>query len=929
MGIFRGGAGDRGQARSTILVLVAAALALAAVISTAAVSGVLVDWLWFRSLGFESVFSTAWVARLKVFAFVAIPSGLFLAANGLLAARARGPLVRRLRMVRMNGDPEGMPEFLELSLERFPWRILVLAVAALLAFFVGLSYAGGWEDFLKWQYAVPFGRTDPLFGRDLAFYVFTLPVWSAARDWSLLMVFLAAAMAAAVYWGRGTIEVDQGRPRLAAAPTRHLSALLAAFFLFKAADYLLQRYDLLMSNNGVVFGAAYTDVHVRLPLLAASAALSVIAALLSAATMVRRDVRLPAIAVLLVFGGSLVTVFVPSLVQSYRVKPDELKLESPYIEENIALTRFGFGLDRIGAKEFPANGALTSAVLASNDATIQNIRWWDTRPLLQTYRQLQEIRLYYDFNDVDVDRYSIDGDYRQIMVAARELEQSRLPQDAQTWINLHFKFTHGIGLAMSPVNSFDAEGLPNFLIKDIPPVSPDGLPIERPEIYFGEKTSNYVVVGGGTKEFDYPKGQDNVYTTYAGAGGVPLDSLWRRALFAWYLGDFKLLISDNVTDASRVLFRRLTQDRIRRIAPFLALDHDPYLVISDGRLVWMQDAYTVSNALPYSQPAVGAGINYIRNAVKIAVDAYDGTIRFYVADAQDPILATYRRIFPSLFVPMDRMPQALRQHVRYPEDLFVLQASVYSTYHMTDPEVFYNKEDLWSFPQENYSGRAVRMEPYYTIMRLPGEPREEFILMMPMTPNNRDNMIAWLAARCDGAEYGSVIEYRFPKEKLIYGPSQIEARIDQDTTISQQLSLWNQTGSRVIRGNLLVIPIDDALLYVEPLYLSAENRQLPELKRLIASSGDRVVMSQQVEPLLAALFAGEQEPAVVVGTAASPGAPPASAPSAASGGPAADALGHYRRALDALRGGDWQAFGSEMDALQRALESGVSSSQSP
>jgi hypothetical protein len=914
-----------------IALLVVAALVVALILSIGALSGFLVDWLWFRSLGFAAVFSIMWEARVATFAVAAIPSWLFLVTNGLLAARAPAPPVRRLRMLRMNSDPEGSPEFLEISLENFPWRIAVLGVASLLSILVGLAYAGRWEDLLKWWYAVPFDRTDPLFGRDLAFYVFTLPVWGALRDWGLLIVFLAAAMAAAVHWGRGTIETGQGFPRLAPAATRHLSALLATFFLVKAGDYLLQRYGLLLGNNSVVFGAAYTDVFVRLPLLTALVVLSLVAAMLSAATIVRRDVRLPIAAVVLVFGVSLIEGAVPSLFQSYRVKPDELRLESPYISRNIELTRYGFALDHVAAKEFPANGRLTPEVLAANEATIQNLRWWDSRPLLDTYRQLQEIRLYYDFHDVDIDRYTVEGTYRQVMLAARELDQSRLPADAQTWINLHFKFTHGIGLAMSPVNRFDAEGLPIFFVKDIPPLSPVGLQIDRPEIYFGEKTSNYVVVGGGTKEFDYPRGEDNAYTTYQGPSGVPLDSSWRRMLFAWYLGDIKLLISGNVTASSRILFRRLIREQVQRIAPFLALDRDPYLVISDGRLVWVQDAYTTSDALPYSQRTGQNAINYIRNAVKVAIDAYDGTVRFYVADAQDPILATYRRIFPSLFQPLDQMPAALRQHLRYPVDLFVLQANVYSTYHMTDPEVFYNKEDLWSFPEESYSGRTVRMDPYYTIMRLPGEPREEFILMLPMVPNNRDNMIAWLAARCDGANYGSVIDFRFPKEKLIYGPAQIEARIDQDTTISQQLSLWNQTGSRVIRGNLLVIPIDDALLYVEPLYLSAENRQLPELKRVIASSGARVAMAENVEAVLKALFAGEEGPPAVVTGAAPPAAQPeaGAVPPALATGSTAEALNHYRQALDALRAGNWQAFGSEMDALEKTLQAGASPPQSP
>jgi uncharacterized membrane protein (UPF0182 family) len=904
--------------RLPIVIALLAALAVATVVVLAASSELLVDWLWFRSLGFGPVFATIWGARVAAFAVAAGASWIVLATSGLLAARAAGPLVRRLRLVRGNGDPAHLPDTLEISFDRIPWRLVVLAGATVLSVFVGLAYAGSWEDVLKWWYAVPFERTDPLFGRDLAFYVFTLPVWRALCDWGLLIVVLAALAAGVVYWQRGAIEVGEGLPRLAPAPMRHLAALAALFFLIKAGDDLLQRYGLLLSSNGVVFGAAYTDVNVRLPLLAGMIGSCLVAALLAVAAVARRDPRLLIAGAVLVIGASAIEWIVPSLFQNYRVKPDELRLEAPYIASNIALTRYGFGLDHITAKEYPANGQLTPAVIAANQPTIDNLRWWDPRPLLETYRQLQEIRLYYDFRDVDVDRYTLDGSYRQVMLAARELDQSRLPGDAQTWINQHFKFTHGIGLAMSPVNRFDDEGLPLFFVQDIPPVSSVGLRIDRPQIYFGEQTSGYAVVGGDTKEFDYPKGQDNVYTTYTGTGGVPLDSLWRRALFAWYFGDVKLFISSNVSDASRILFRRLIDDRVRRVAPFLIRDHDPYLVIDDGRLVWVQDAYTVSDAVPYSEQVGPSGINYIRNSVKITVDAYDGTVHLYVADPLDPIVRTYQRIFPSLFEPLDRLPPSLRQHLRYPEDLFVLQAGVYSTYHMTDPEVFYNKEDLWSVPEESYGSRSTRMEPYYTIMRLPGETSEEFILMLPMVPNRRDNMIAWLAARCDGAHYGSVIEFGFPKDKLIYGPAQIEARIDQDTAISQQLSLWNQTGSRVIRGNLLVIPIDDALLYVEPLYLSAENRQLPELKRLIASYGTRVAMRQQVEPLFAALFSGEAATAVASGSATEQTA--GAAPPVAQAPSNAGALDHYHRALDQLQRGNWQAFGSEMDALKRALE---------
>jgi uncharacterized protein len=901
--------------------LILAASIVTLLVIVALLSHFLVDLLWFTALGFRTVFTTVWLTELAVFAVAAGLSSAILLLNGFIALKATSAGTRRSRGFRVIGrGREGLPEVIELSLDHLPWRLIISAVSLLLGVFIGFAQTGNWEAILKWLYAAPFGRSDPLFGYDLGFYVFSLPVYGLLRDWGLLMIFLAAVVAAIIYWTRGDIHYEQGEfPTLSSPAIRHASGLLALFFLIKAAGYILQRYDLLTSNNGVVFGAAYTDVHLRLPLLLVLASVSLLGAALCAFNVGVKRISLPIAAVAIVFVVSLLQTVVPGLFQSYWVKPDELRLESPYIANNIALTRYGFALDHVTSAPFPAKGKLTPEVTAENDVTIQNIRWWDPRPLLDTYRQLQEIRLYYDFHDIDVDRYVIDGSYREVMLSARELNQSKLPADAQTWINQRFKFTHGNGIAMNPVNRFDDEGLPVFYVKDIPPVAPPELRMDRPEIYFGESTGNYVVVGGDTKEFDYAKGQENVYNVYQGRDGVSLGSFWRRALFAWAFGDFKLLISDNVTASSRILFRRLIQDRIRRIAPFLLLDHDPYLVVSDGRLIWMQDAYTVSDALPYSQQGRPSGINYIRNSVKIAVDAYDGNPIFYVADPGDPIVLTYQRIFPSLFQSMDSMPASLRRHIRYPEDLFVLQAGIYGTYHMQDPEVFYNKEDLWSFPKENRAGQTVTMQPYYTIMRLPGESREEFILMLPMVPNNRDNMIAWLAARCDGSNYGKVIEFAFSKEKLIYGPAQIEARIDQDTTISQQLSLWNQTGSRVIRGNLLAIPIDDTLLYVEPLYLSAESRQLPELKRLIASTGDRVVMAQDVGALLAALFTKEgKPPPVVTSTSAPP--PGAGATQPPPPGASSEALNHYRRALDALSKGDWRTFGVEMDAMQKALQ---------
>ena len=901
--------------------LLVASLIVAGLVLLSTLTGFLVDWLWFDTLGFGAVFVTVWHTKLAVFGIATTVSILALAVNGLLAVGAPILQPRRLRVTRMRPNRDTVvPEVIEVSPEDLPWRRLVLVGAAAIGGLVGLGQVGRWDTFLRWRAAVPFERTDPVFGRDLGFYVFTVPVYRLALEWGFMVAFLGALTAAGIFWVRGAIEFGEGMPRLVPSARRHGSALLGLFLLLKAGSYLLQRYDLLLDATGVVVGAGYTDLNFHLPFLTALAGLAVVGTVLCVANLWIGGYRLPALAIVLVLSGSLSASAGAVLFQNYRVKPDELRLEAPYLARSIAGTRYGFALDRLTVKPFPAAGQLTPAVLAANAPTIQNLRWWDPAPLLDTYRQLQELRLYYTFHDVDVDRYTLDGTYQQVLLAARELNQARLPADAQTWINQHFKFTHGFGLVMSPVNRFDTEGLPIFYVKDIPPTSSVGLTLDRPQLYFGEDTPTYIVVRGGTTEFDYGRGQENVYTTYEGRDGVSLGARWRRALFAWHFGDLNLLISGNVTAGSRILFHRLIQERIQRVAPFLRLDHDPYLVVADHRAIWLQDAYTVSDALPYSQ-ADRDGVNYIRNSVKIALDAYDGTVTFYVADPTDPLVRTYARIFPTLFRPLEAMPPGLRQHIRYPEDLFRLQAAVYGTYHMNDPEVFYNKEDQWSFPQVMVNAKTATMQPYYTIMRLPGEAREEFILMLPMVPNKRDNMIAWLAARCDGPAYGTLIEFAFPKDKLLYGPAQIEARIDQDTTISQQLSLWNQIGSRVIRGNLLVIPIDDALLYVEPLYLRAENRELPELKRVIASVGDRVVMSATVDALLADLFPSAPKPPPGV-VAAEPATGARLAPEART---PPEALRHYQAAFRALNQGDWRTFGVEMDALRRALEAAAPS----
>jgi uncharacterized membrane protein (UPF0182 family) len=529
---------------------------------------------------------------------------------------------------------------------------------------------------------------------------------------------------------------------------------------------------------------------------------------------------------------------------------------------------------------------------------------------------MQEIRTYYKFHDVDVDRYWLNGTYQAVMLSARELKSALLPANAQTWVNRHVLFTHGNGAIMSPVTSKSAEGLPIFYLQNIPPVATGGPAIQQPRIYYGEETDAYVIVKGSTPEFDYPNGKDNVYGTYDGTGGVAVGGIARRVLFAWYFQDLNILISRYITDDSRIMFRRTVQDRIRTIAPFLRLDHDPYVVISEGRLFWMQDAYTTSDYFPYAQPVPNRELNYIRNSVKVVVDAYDGKVDFYLADPSDPVAATYQRIFPGLFRPLAVMPQELQKHIRYPEDLFLIQAQVFRAYHMDSPEVFYNREDLWQFPRQP-GGEAATMVPYYIIMRLPGEPQAEFFLMLPMVPTQRQNMIAWLAARCDPPDYGKLIVYEFPKDALVFGPFQIEAQINQNTEISRQLTLWNQQGSRVIRGHLIVIPIENSILYVSPLYLRAESGQLPELKRVIVAYGERVVMEETLVEALATLF---KEPAAAAAASPAPGASAGPAPAGTEADRAREALSRYNRALEQLKTGDWGGFGAELDKLRSLLE---------
>jgi len=918
--------------RPRIILFGLAAIIIVALIVLGLADEMLVDLLWFGVLGYRSVFLTQLGAQIAIFAAVWFIAFVAICASGF-AALSLSQERERLRIVRRSEEMTevNLPELIRALGDRIPWRLLVVAASALLGLFAASGEASSWDTYLKGLYAAPFSHTDPAFGKNLAFYVFTLPLLEDWRDLFMLILFLTVAVTGVVYWARGAMDFRDSPPRISRGAAAHFSVLLAVFFLQRAVNYWLARSELLLHTNGVVYGLRYVDHALWEPGLWLLVALSLVAAAVSLANLGQRGLRLPVVAAIVLFGPAILLNLLQPVIEKLYVKPDELRVEKPYIERNIALTRMAYHLDSVDVRQFNGKGTLTRVSLEEDAPTVNNIRLWDPRPLLATYRQLQEIRLYYDFQDVDIDRYWINGKYTEVMLSPRELNISLLPDNAQTWVNRHLKFTHGSGLTMSPVNAKDSEGLPVFYIKNIPAESDVGFKIPQPAIYFGQEPDSYAIVKAATPEFDYPLGADNVYSYYKGTGGVPVSGLLRRLLFSYFYRDINLLMTSNIVDGSRIMIRRNISDRVARLAPFLGQDRDPYMVLHDGHLVWILDCYTTSDHFPYSQRNA-EGINYIRNSVKVVIDAYNGTTDFYVADPADPIIRTWQRIFPTLFKPMSAMSEDLRQHIRYPEDYFLIQADIYRTYHMTDPAVFYNREDQWGFPRENYADETVPMQPYYVIMRLPGETHDEYILMLPMVPENRgtvrDNMISWLAARCDGTDYGHLFEFAFSKDRLFYGPYQIQARINQNPDISQQYSLWNQMGSKVILGNLLVFPIENALLYVEPLYIRAENGQLPELQRVIAAYSDRIVMGSNLTSALNALFTGPiQVPPPTISQGSSTGAQTvtittasnAAAPPAAGKGDLTGASMHYNRALSALRTGDWTQFGNEMQQLGAEL----------
>ncbi|MGE0812096.1 MAG: UPF0182 family protein [Vicinamibacterales bacterium] len=926
--------------RSPLRAAALAALAIVAFVLPNAVE-LVTDWWWFGEVHQQATYSTILGAQATLGGAALLASLAWLTLNVRFAART---LPVESQTV---STPEGLTIALPARREVQNLATFVAAGAALLA---GLYAASAWKDYLGWRHAGAFGTADPILGFDVSFYVFTLPMLELARSFALAQVGLAAAGAGALYLLGGQLALTPFGVRLAARARRHLGLLGAAFLVLLAAGAWMDRPRTLLTPTGIIRGAGYTDVHARMPFALAEMGAALAGAGLAVAWALRGR---PALAVAAV-GVYAVTALAGQVyaggIQRFVVTPNEQVRESPYIQHNIEATRRAFALDTIGSRPLTGDAELTRADIEKNRATLDNVRLWDHQPLLETFGQIQEIRTYYDFTAVDNDRYVLDGQLRQVMLSARELNPGALPN--RTWINERLTFTHGHGLTLGPVNQVTAEGLPVLFIRDLPPVSTVAIPVTEPSLYYGELSNEYAIVRTRAREFHYPKGDDNVFSTYDGTGGIVLDSFAKKVAFALRFRAYQILLSDDITPESRLMFDRQVKLRAEKIAPFLVFDTDPYLVVSEGRLFWMLDAYTVTGRYPYANEAA-PGVSYIRNSVKVVVDAYQGTTDFYLAEPNDPIIQAYARAFPSLFKPLDAMPAGLRSHVRYPEGIFAIQASVYSTYHMTSAAVFYNREDQWEVPTLETSGQAVRMSPYYTIMKLPGETQAEFIQMLPFTPRRRDNLASWLVARSDGAHYGQLMSFEFPKQKVVFGPRQVVARINQDQVISPQITLWNQQGSEVIQGTLMVIPIEESLLYVRPLYLRAQQGRIPELTRVIAAYQNSIVMERTLDAALARLFSPEavrarraqaRDAAVApdaggaaLAAAADARGPLPEAQAAAPGTPAlpplpeaiaalpppqlaAEAHATYLRALDAQRAGDWARYGTEIGRLGQILD---------
>lgn len=883
------------------------------------------DFMWFAFHAYGSVFWTLLLSSYGVGLPIFLIALLFFLLNFWYARR-------NLPQLSLQGGDNRVIELVQNPFRKLAASRVGFAMVLALSVFFALVLAGQagsqWELVQRFLHATPFGQADPVFGLDIGFYIFKLPFYELIRSLLASALVLALIFSGLIYFFLASGEFIKGGWRHFSPVKLHLALLVAGLLVVQAWDYRLRTYLLLFDNHRSFWGAGYTDLHALLPALNVLSVLALAAAAVVFIGIILGRLRPIAFGLGTLLVASLVLGMIyPAFVQKFSVEPNEFDMERPYLERNMAATRNAYDLEKVNvlaSLQEPNGkqpGQVDQAVLDQHKVTLTNLRLWDYKPLGQVYNQLQQLRRYYSFTDVDIDRYQLGNDYRQVMLSVRELDQNNLPEQAQTWVNKRLQYTHGYGVVMSPVNEADPQGLPSLLIKDIPPVaSTSELNIKFPGIYYGELPPNPVVVNskaGGTGEFDYPSGDKNVYTSYQGTGGVPMNNWWRRLAYAVHFSDMRLLLSTDITPDSRILYYRSIQD-IRRLAPYLQYDADPYPVVSGGRIYWIWDAYTVADRYPYS--AMNGQWNYMRNSVKIVMDAYDGKITFYISDPEDPMVQTYSKIFPGLYQPMAQMPADLRAHIRYPVDFFNVQAAIFADYHVRDARVFYNREDVWAYPNQKYADNGQHMEPYYAIMKLPGGTKEEFVLVLPFTPIKRDNLVAWMAARCDGENYGQLVVYNFPKDAHVYGPMQVEASIDQDADISQQISLWDQHGSKVIRGNLITVPLAGKLLYVEPLFLQAEQSSLPELKRVIIFYEGRAVMDNTLGDALNRLFGLKGAPPTV--TPAQPAVPGGLPMGTQDLVRRANEL--YTEAQSRLKAGDWTGYGQAINSLGQVLQQMVS-----
>jgi len=883
-----------------------------------------VEWLWFGSINFKNVFSIILLNKIALYASVFIFSFLLFLLNLELTRKHLGP-----RDQRPDENEEGR-EIIYLNEEKSPWkaflqgktaRWIFLGASIIGALMVSSAVSDNWITVQQFINRVQVGTVDPIFNKDIGFYFFNLTFYRFIYSTLMLTLVLVTMFTGAIYAINASSNIIFGDWKHFTFAKSHLAVLVAAIFVLKAWGYRLSSFDILFSPVGIVYGATYSDIYGRLLSYKVLLVISLIAAAVILVNIFIKKLNW----ILISIGAWLVVAVLlngiyPTVLQKLVVQPNEFNKEKPYIENAIKFTRQAYALNRVKNEKFDIDYEL-DINNAGNQTTINNIRLWDWQPLRVTYKNLQELRPYYAFNDVDIDRYVVDGQYRQLMLSAREIDQEELPSQAKTWINQRLMYTHGYGVVASPVNEVAQEGFPRFFIKDIPPRVSTDLTVTRPEIYFGEKTNSYVIVNTEQEEFDYPMGESNVYTNYEGNKGIKINSFLNRLIFSWVLKDYKMILSSDITNESQILMNRNIMERTKKIAPYLIFDSDPYIVVNgdNGKLYWILDAYTVSSRYPYSEPFDQDGNNYLRNSVKVTCDAYTGELNFYIADSSDPIIKTYDKIFPGLYQPLSKMPAGLKAHIRYPVDMFSVQASMYRTFHMTDPNVFYNQEDPWLVPNEIVNNDQQKMEPYYIIMRLPGEEKAEYILMLPFTPKSRLNMIGWMCARMDGDNYGNMLVFSFPKQETIYGPQQIESRINQDTEISQKLSLWNQQGSSVYRGNLLVIPMNNSILYVEPLYLQADNSKLPELKRVIAGFGNKIVMESSLDKALTSLFGERRDVTPDKGDDTG-----VTTDDEINGNSveelAKQARQYYDRANQLLKDGDWAGYGENIKKLNDVIK---------